>query len=78
MFYASAVVAVFQMVEVCTNQVRYYGYGELIVFLFVQGLNELRRVTTRLCGEVPLQGYLEWKELYDRSHTAPVNVGVMV
>ena len=31
----------------------------------MQGLNELRSIATRLCGEVPLQGYARWKEEYE-------------
>ncbi|THH31626.1 hypothetical protein EUX98_g2549 [Antrodiella citrinella] len=56
MFYASAVVAVFQLIE---------------------NLNELRRITARLCGEVPLRGFEQWKEQYDRTHTTPPHVSVM-
>ncbi|KAL4246747.1 hypothetical protein ABKN59_009080 [Abortiporus biennis] len=47
MFYASAVVSVFQILD---------------------GLNDLRRITTRLCGEVPLQGFERWKDQFDRAH----------
>ncbi|KAH8103409.1 hypothetical protein BXZ70DRAFT_728472 [Cristinia sonorae] len=57
MFYASAVVAVFQLVE---------------------GLNKLRRITATLCGEVPLHGYDEWRNQYDRTHSPPPHVGVIV
>ncbi|GJE92380.1 fusaric acid resistance protein-like domain containing protein [Phanerochaete sordida] len=47
MFYATAICAVFQIVE---------------------GLDELRSITTRLCGEIPLQGWTKWKAEYDESH----------
>lgn len=47
MFYATAICAVFQVVE---------------------GLNELREITTRLCGEIPLQGWTKWRAEYDQSH----------
>ncbi len=32
-----------------------------------QTLNELRRVVADLCGEVPLEGFEQWREEYDRS-----------
>lgn len=33
-----------------------------------QGLNELRRITVDLCGEIPLRGYDEWRAEYERVH----------
>ncbi|CAL1710858.1 unnamed protein product [Somion occarium] len=47
MFYASAVVAVFQLLD---------------------GLNELRRITVQLVGEVPLQGLSRWRDEFERVH----------
>lgn len=48
MFYASAVVAVFQLLD---------------------GLNELKRITATLVGEVPLHGLDNWRERYEEAHT---------
>ncbi|KAI0070747.1 hypothetical protein K474DRAFT_1631398 [Panus rudis PR-1116 ss-1] len=48
MFYASAIVAVFQVLD---------------------GLNQLRDVTAKLCGEIPLEGLAQWKMQYERAHT---------
>lgn len=38
------------------------------VNLLGQGLDELRTITARLCGELPLEGFARWKEEYDRAH----------
>ena len=32
-----------------------------------QTLNELRQVVAGLCGEVPLEGFEQWREEYDRT-----------
>ena len=48
MFYATAICAVFQILE---------------------GLNELRDITAHLCGEIPLQGFDQWRDEYDSKHS---------
>ena len=33
----------------------------------LQNLNELRTIVADLVGEVPLEGFAEWRELHDRA-----------
>ena len=64
LFYATSICAVFQVIEVSLSQSN-------LVFCAqdgFQGLNELRTITTRLVGEVPLEGFARWREEYDRAH----------
>ncbi|KZT02812.1 uncharacterized protein LAESUDRAFT_729774 [Laetiporus sulphureus 93-53] len=51
MFYASAIVSVFKM---------------------LQGVNEARAITSRLCGEVPMVGFEQWRETFERDYSAAV------
>ncbi|KAI0339296.1 hypothetical protein BDW22DRAFT_1409168 [Trametopsis cervina] len=46
----------------------YYACAIAAVFQILEGLNECRAITTRLCGEVPLQGWNRWKNQYDRAY----------
>jgi hypothetical protein len=67
MFYATGLIAVYQLLKVgsvmlwcCSDSDgdRYH----------MHSLDELHRITKRLRGEVPLAGYLSWREEYERLH----------
>jgi len=47
----------------------FYCTGLVAVYHLLQSLDELHRITKRLVGEVPLKGFEEWKNEYDRAHT---------
>jgi hypothetical protein len=47
----------------------YYANGLVAVYQLLQSLDELHRITRRLCGEVPLRGFTAWRENYERTHT---------
>ncbi|KAF7792650.1 hypothetical protein EIP86_003747 [Pleurotus ostreatoroseus] len=49
----------------------FYATAILAVVQLLEGLNELRNITVNLCGEIPLQGYAQWKDEYDRAHLVP-------
>ncbi|KAI0764943.1 hypothetical protein C8Q74DRAFT_1430417 [Fomes fomentarius] len=46
----------------------FYATAVVAVLQMAHSLNELRTVVADLCGEVPLPGFEEWREEYDRSH----------
>ncbi|KII87451.1 hypothetical protein PLICRDRAFT_163585 [Plicaturopsis crispa FD-325 SS-3] len=48
----------------------YYATGVVAVYHILQSLDELHRITRRLCGEVPLKGFERWREEYERAHAA--------
>ncbi|KAI0087246.1 hypothetical protein BDY19DRAFT_986266 [Irpex rosettiformis] len=52
------------------TQLEYVFYASAIaaVYQVLDGLNECRSIATRLCGEVPLQGWARWKNDYDRMY----------
>lgn len=64
MFYASSVVAVFRMLEVGIPSVSCIQKNSCTCLR--QSLNEARRITARLCGEVPLEGFDKWRERYQQ------------
>ncbi|TFK82815.1 hypothetical protein K466DRAFT_666286 [Polyporus arcularius HHB13444] len=45
----------------------FYATAVVAVLNMASTLNELRRVVADLCGEVPLEGFEQWREEYDRS-----------
>jgi hypothetical protein len=56
MFYASAVIAVYQLIQVRTLITMSMLNDEH----FVQCLDDLLAITRRLCGEVPIRGFEKW------------------
>ncbi|KAJ7619830.1 hypothetical protein DFH06DRAFT_1360909 [Mycena polygramma] len=50
----------------------YYATSIVAVYQLLRSLDELHRITKNLCGEIPLTGFSEWREEYDRAHTAEV------
>ncbi|KAI0683238.1 hypothetical protein BC835DRAFT_1423494 [Cytidiella melzeri] len=46
----------------------FYACAIAAVYQILDGLNECRAIATRLCGEVPLQGWARWKNDYDRTY----------
>lgn len=65
-FYATAICAVFQVIEV--SLAASAPAAPPFLTCVMQGLTELRTITARLCGEVPLEGFARWREDYDRAH----------
>ncbi|KAJ7775586.1 hypothetical protein B0H16DRAFT_1713170 [Mycena metata] len=49
----------------------YYASSIVAVYQLLRSLDELHVITKDLCGEIPLRGFLGWREEYDRTH-APV------
>ncbi|KAK7451262.1 hypothetical protein VKT23_012602 [Stygiomarasmius scandens] len=47
----------------------YYATGVVAIFQLLQSLDELHSITKRLCGEVPLKGFTDWRDQFDREHT---------
>ncbi|KAH9950803.1 hypothetical protein B0H21DRAFT_721769 [Amylocystis lapponica] len=56
--------------SVTSYEYMFYASGVVAVFQLIGYLNELRRITARLCGEVKLEGFEQWKEKYELAHTA--------
>jgi len=46
----------------------FYCAGLTAVYQILQSLDELHRITKSLVGEVPLKGFEQWKDEYDRAH----------
>jgi len=46
----------------------FYACAISSVHQILEGLNECRAIATRLCGEVPLEGWTRWKNDYDRTY----------
>jgi len=44
----------------------YYANGLVAVYQLLLSLDELHRITKKLCGEVPLQGFATWRADYER------------
>ncbi|EPS95103.1 hypothetical protein FOMPIDRAFT_1038634 [Fomitopsis schrenkii] len=42
----------------------FYASSVVAVFRMLESLNEARRITARLCGEVPLEGFDKWRAKY--------------
>ncbi|KAF5353705.1 hypothetical protein D9758_008696 [Tetrapyrgos nigripes] len=47
----------------------FYAAGVVAMFQLLQSLDELHRLTKELCGEVPLRGFTDWRDQFERSHT---------
>ncbi|KAJ6506182.1 hypothetical protein C8R47DRAFT_1037328 [Mycena vitilis] len=50
----------------------YYATSIVAVYQMLRSLDELHRITKDLCGEIPLNGFSEWREEYDRTQSAEV------
>ncbi|KAI0746793.1 hypothetical protein C8Q80DRAFT_1220068 [Daedaleopsis nitida] len=50
------------------HQAQYKNLSDRLHYHSGYALNELRTVVANLCGEVPLKGFEQWREVYDRSH----------
>ncbi|KAJ7032645.1 hypothetical protein C8F04DRAFT_650188, partial [Mycena alexandri] len=46
----------------------YYASSIVAVYQLLHSLDELHVITKDLCGEIPLRGFLGWREEYDRTH----------
>jgi len=53
--------------SVTTYEYMFYASGVVAVFRMLEGLNEARQITARLCGEVPLEGFDVWREKYQQT-----------
>jgi hypothetical protein len=53
----------------------YYATGLCAVYQLLQSLDDLQKITKRLCGEVPLKGFSDWRGEYDRVHMPEVVLG---
>ncbi|THU86398.1 hypothetical protein K435DRAFT_822159 [Dendrothele bispora CBS 962.96] len=51
----------------------YYATGVVAIFQLLESLDELHRITKRLCGEVPLKGFVDWRDQFEREHTITRN-----
>ncbi|KAJ6538107.1 hypothetical protein B0H19DRAFT_1079182 [Mycena capillaripes] len=48
----------------------YYASSIVAVYQLLRSLDELHLITKDLCGEIPLTGFADWREEYDRVHHA--------
>ncbi|KAJ7160023.1 hypothetical protein C8R43DRAFT_1064102 [Mycena crocata] len=48
----------------------YYASSVVAVYQLLRSLDELHRITKDLCGEIPLGGFADWRDEYDRTHAA--------
>ncbi|KAG7095005.1 hypothetical protein E1B28_005799 [Marasmius oreades] len=55
--------------QVTSLNYMYYATGIVAVFQLLECLDELHRITKRICGVVPLKGFVNWRDQFDRSHT---------
>ncbi len=69
MYYATGIVAVFLVLRVS-------GFHLLCLLSMLtpssQSVDQLQRITKRLCGEVPLKGFPAWRDQFEREHTYDV------
>ncbi|KIP09379.1 hypothetical protein PHLGIDRAFT_86838 [Phlebiopsis gigantea 11061_1 CR5-6] len=56
------------MEQVSKYEYVFYATSICAVFQVIEGMNELRTITARLVGEVPLEGFARWREEYERTH----------
>ncbi|KAF9261644.1 hypothetical protein L218DRAFT_961130 [Marasmius fiardii PR-910] len=54
--------------QVTSLNYMYYATGIVAVFQLLEGLDELHRITKKICGVVPLKGFVNWRDQFDRSH----------
>ncbi|TFY63497.1 hypothetical protein EVJ58_g3215 [Rhodofomes roseus] len=52
--------------SITTYEYMFYASGVVAVFRMLEGLNEARQITARLCGEIPLEGFDAWRERYQQ------------
>ena len=57
------------MFPICALSFALFSYARSwrLTVPFLQNLNELRTLVADLVGEVPLEGFAEWRDTYDRS-----------
>ncbi|KAH8119852.1 hypothetical protein DFH11DRAFT_1754336 [Phellopilus nigrolimitatus] len=46
----------------------YFSTGITAVSQVIQALDEMHRITKKLCGEVPFRGFSEWRDEYERAY----------
>ncbi|KAF9074230.1 hypothetical protein BDP27DRAFT_1317519 [Rhodocollybia butyracea] len=46
----------------------YYATGVVAVFLVLRSVDELHKITKKLCGEVPFQGFESWRNHFESEH----------
>jgi hypothetical protein len=76
MFYASAVIAVYQLIQVRTRKISNHDVAMLNNALFVQCLDELLAITRRLCGGVPIRGFEKW--ILEHKHKSRRGAGTVI
>uniref|UniRef100_A0A0W0FWJ3 ER transporter 6TM N-terminal domain-containing protein n=1 Tax=Moniliophthora roreri TaxID=221103 RepID=A0A0W0FWJ3_MONRR len=54
--------------QITSLEYMYYATAVVSVFQLLQCLDELHRITRKLCGEIPLKGFVNWRDQFDRSH----------
>ncbi|KAJ6554824.1 hypothetical protein B0H19DRAFT_1263119 [Mycena capillaripes] len=47
----------------------YYASGMISVYQLLESLDELHVITKEMCGEIPLGGFVSWREEYQRNHS---------
>ncbi|KAJ4488072.1 hypothetical protein J3R30DRAFT_3433086 [Lentinula aciculospora] len=47
----------------------FYATGIVAVFLVLKSVDDLQKITKRLCGEVPFEGFEKWRRQFESEHT---------
>ncbi|KAF8831393.1 hypothetical protein HHX47_DHR1000519 [Lentinula edodes] len=46
----------------------FYATGIVAVFLVLKSVDDLQKITRRLCGEVPFEGFEKWRSQFESAH----------
>lgn len=66
MFYATGIVAVFLVLKVKKFSKR--PRRSLTLSIFFKSVDDLQKITRRLCGEVPFEGFEKWRSQFESAH----------